>query len=142
MLPAGAIGLTLHDGVRNPALGLLGLVVCCIAAVASVRVGVALAAARRSPSCSRIACARVARRQHRPAAAGNPLMLMFLLQCLVVVSGLAAGAPDRARASRTTCTRPPTRERALAALLRLAADLVLGTGPRLPLHPRSPIRAA
>src|SRR5664279_1967064 len=43
MVLAGSVGLTLGDGARDPALGVLGLVVCIITATSTLRSGVVLA---------------------------------------------------------------------------------------------------
>ena len=120
MLLAGAIALALHDGVRDPALGLLGLVVCVISAVASVRAGAFLAAL----GCVElVALALLETRGWSIAGpAGHPLSLMLLLQFLVVGSGLAAGSLI-ARVVSHYLHAAADRELHSRRLLRLAADL-------------------
>jgi PAS domain S-box-containing protein len=120
MLLAGAIALALHDGVRDPALGLLGLVVCVISAVASVRAGsvLALLAAVELLVVATFETPGLA----VTGPSGNPLSLLLLLQCLVVASGLAAGALI-ARVVSHYLNAAAERERHTQRLLRLAADL-------------------
>ena len=121
MLLAGAIALSLHDGVRDPALGLLG--------AGRLRHQRGRERSRRQRACApgRVRAGRDrdlrdawrGRRRRRPATRSR---LMMLLQCLVVASGLAAGALI-ARVVSHYLRAAADRERHTQRLLRLAADL-------------------
>ncbi len=119
MLLSGAVALALHDGIRNPTLGLLALVVCIVCAVANVRAGVALAA---------FAMVELGvlgwlewRGAARPGPVGNPLAIELLLQGLVIAGGLAAGTLT-GRVVHRYLRAAGAREKRSRDLLRLAAD--------------------
>ena len=120
MLLVGALALLLRDGLRDPAIGLLGLLVCVISAVASVRGGAVLAAL----AIGELVLLRVF--DPRAAVAGGPLpdttQLVFLIHCVVVGGGLCAGALI-ARVVSHYLRAAAERERHSLDLLRLAADL-------------------
>jgi len=119
MLLAGAVAVGLH-GIRDPVLGMLALVVCVMSAVASARVGVVLAVAAVAEL---LVLAFLERRGITvPGGAGNPLALMFLLQCLVIGGALASGVLV-ARVVSHALDAAAERERRASSLLRLAADL-------------------
>ncbi len=120
MLLAGALALTLRDGLHDPALGVLGLVVCVVAAVASIRAGAALALFAVVELTALALLERGGFAARGPA--GNPLELMFMLQCLVVAGGLAAGTLT-SRVVAHHLRAAAERERHARNLLRLAADL-------------------
>ena len=120
MLLAGALALTLHNGLRDPSLGVLGLVVCVVGAVASVRAGAALALFAVVELTALALLDDGGWAAHGPA--GNSLALMFMLQCLVVAGGLAAGALT-SRVVAHYLRSAAERERHARDLLRLAADL-------------------
>ncbi|HEV7575463.1 MAG TPA: PAS domain S-box protein [Caldimonas sp.] len=120
MLLAGAVAVGLRDGLRDPVLGMLPLVVCVMGAVASVRIGVVLAVAAVAEL---LVLALLERRGiTAPGGAANPLSLMFLLQCLVIGGALASGALV-ARVVAHYLAAAAERERKTISLLRLAADL-------------------
>jgi PAS domain S-box-containing protein len=119
MLLTGAIALALQDGVRNPTLGLLALVVCIVSAVTPVRAGAALAL---------FAVVELGflgwqewRTGAHPGPMSNPLSIELLLQCLVIAGGLAAGALT-GRLVRHYLKASAGREKHSRELLRLAAD--------------------
>jgi PAS domain S-box-containing protein len=119
MLITGAAAVTLHGGMRDPALGTLALIVCVTAAVSSVRAGIAMATfaiveivfiavvEARSPGASE--------------ATTQGVLSMLLLRCLVVASGLAAGVLT-ARVIAHYIAAAEERARQANDLLRLAAD--------------------
>ena len=119
MLLTGAAAVTLHGGMRDPALGLLGLVVCVTAAVTSLRAGIAMAAF------AILEVAGVAVIELRAATAAGiatqETMSMLLLRCLVIGSGLAAGALT-ARVISHYVRAADERARHAGELLHLAAD--------------------
>jgi PAS domain S-box-containing protein len=119
MLLTGAAAVTLHGGMRDPALGLLGLVVCVTAAVTSLRAGIVLAAF------AIIEVVGVAVIEMRGVAAAGMTtqdpMSMLLLRCLVIGSGLAAGALT-ARVISHYVRAAEERARHAGDLLHLAAD--------------------
>ena len=120
MLLAGALALTLHDGLHDPSVGMLGLVVCVMASLAGVRsgAGLALLAVAELTVLALLEKGGFAAR----GTAGNSLALMFMLQCLVVAAGLAAGALI-SRVVAHYLRTAAARERHAHDLLRLAADL-------------------
>jgi PAS domain S-box-containing protein len=120
MLLAGAMALALHDGVRDPVLGVLGLVVCVIGAVVRVRAGLWLAAAATIELV--VLALLESRGVTAPARPGNSLALVFLLQWLVVGGGLAAGVL-MARVIAHSLHAAADREGRTDSLLRLAADM-------------------
>jgi PAS domain S-box-containing protein len=119
MLLTGAAAVTLHGGMRDPALGLLGLVVCVTAAVTSLRAGIVMAAF------AILEVAGVAVIELRGAAAAGittqETVSMLLLRCLVIGSGLAAGALT-ARVISHYVRAAEERARHAGELLHLAAD--------------------
>ncbi|MEO8921828.1 MAG: PAS domain S-box protein [Caldimonas sp.] len=119
MLLTAAAALTLHGGLRDPALGVLGLIVCVISAVSSLRAGIVMAACAIAEI---VLLAFVESRNPGAAAfgAGEPL-LMLLLRCLVVGSGLAAGTLI-ARVISHYVRAAEERAGQASDLLRLAAD--------------------
>ena len=117
MLLTGAAALTLHGGMRDPALGILGLVVCVIAAVSSLRAGIAMAVF----AMAEIVLLAVFEWRNGVVAGTNGPVLMVLLRCLVVGSGLAAGTLT-ARVISHYIGAAEERARHADDLLRLAAD--------------------
>jgi PAS domain S-box-containing protein len=119
MLLTGAAALTLHGGMRDPALGVLGLVVCVIAAVSSLRAGVVMAAFAMVEI---VLLGVIETRASGPSGvATNEATLMVLLRCLVIGSGLAAGTLT-ARVISHYVGAAEERARHANDLLRLAAD--------------------
>ena len=118
MLLAGAIGLTVAGGLHGAGLGLFSLLVCCTAAVVSIRGGVAIAFFA-------IAELAVISRFARPVgpvgALDDTVWLRFLLQCIVVAAGLAAGVLV-SRVISHYLRAAEARQRHSVDLLRLAAD--------------------
>ena len=119
MLLSGAVALALDDGIRNPTLGLLAIVVCIVCAVASVRAGAALAFFAVAELG---VLAWLEWRSAPPAGLiANPLSVELLLQGLVIGGGLAAGTLT-GRVVRHYLGAAATREKRSRDLLRLAAD--------------------
>lgn len=109
-LLVGVSGVLLHEGLRHPALGFLGLMVCVLCVVAGVRAGAALGVA------GTLTVAAVAWLQRDP---GWPLLLPFHL--LVIACGGAAGTLIR-RVLQQTMRDSAARERRFRGLLDIAAD--------------------
>ena len=120
MLLAGAIAVGLRDGIRDPLLGILPLVVCVMSAVASARIGTVLAL---FALIELLVLAALERRGLTvPGGAGNPLPLMVLLQVLVLAGALASGVLV-GRVVAHSLRAAAERGRRADGLLRLAADL-------------------
>jgi PAS domain S-box-containing protein len=118
MLLTGAAAVTLHGGMRDPALGMLGLVVCVTAAVSSPRAGSAMAAF------AALEIVSVAIIESHAAGSGGfsqENVLLLLLRCLVVGSALAAGMLT-ARVISHYIGAAEERARHADDLLQLAAD--------------------
>ena len=118
MLLSAALSLSLAGGMNGAGLGVLSLLVCCVAAVVSIRGGMALAA---------FAVVELAfigefgRPQDALRTVDDAVWLRFLLQCLIVAAGLATGILI-ARVIEHYLRTAQIRERHSIDLLRLAAD--------------------
>jgi PAS domain S-box-containing protein len=119
----GVLGLTLAtalaygDGLRNPAVGFVGLVVCLVTGVSSLRWGAALTAC----SLGLIGVlAAVEARGPSPAPA-IPLATLVAFQGLIVLGGLAGGVL-LSRVLDRYLGEALTRERRFRDLLNLAVD--------------------
>ncbi|CAN5346496.1 hypothetical protein BH11PSE9_BH11PSE9_29820 [soil metagenome] len=116
---AGGMGLALHDGIRNPALGFCALVVCTITAITSFRHGLAL---RVLTITELLALALAEATGLRPTPEGAmPWLLALALQKLIVVSALIAGTLI-AKVLRHYLHAAAEREQRFAGLLGIAAD--------------------
>ena len=86
---AGAMSVLLGQGLRHPALGVGGLLVCMVCAVTTVRLGVALAAASVAGLVA-VALFEVAGLGPTPAEPAS-LLFWLLLHVLLIAAGLAGG---------------------------------------------------
>ncbi len=116
---AGGIGLALHDGIRNPALGFCALVVCTVTAITSFRHGLALMVLTTTDFLA-LAMAEAGGWLPTPEDA-TPWLLALALQKLIVVSALIAGTLI-AKVLRHYLHAAAERERRFAGLLGIAAD--------------------
>ena len=118
MLLAAAVSLTVAGGMHGAGLGLLSLMVCCVAAIVSIRGGIGLAAFAVFELAFIV---KFARSPVALEAVDGTVWLRFLLQCLVVAAGLAGGILI-ARVIAHYLRTAQARERHSVDLLRLAAD--------------------
>ena len=111
----GLISLVLGEGLRNPAFGFLGLIVCVVGAITGARQCVALALAAAA------LLALVAWAQVPDGTGPMPLGLVLGFQYLVVLCSVV-GASLIARALEHYLGAAAERERRFQGLLRVAAD--------------------
>lgn len=115
----GASSTLLHDGLRHPALGFLGLMVCMLCAVAGARLGLWLAAL------ALLTVGALAWAQARGAIAGadtrGSWALLAPFHALVIACGAAGGTLIR-RVLQRTLRESAERERRFGGLLGIAAD--------------------
>jgi PAS domain S-box-containing protein len=119
MLLIGWVSVVLGEGLRNPAFGFFGLIVCVVGAITGVRLGVALALA----AATLLALGAWAQAVHLiPGGTGPmPLGMVLAFQWLIVLCSVVGGALI-ARALNLCLGAAAERERRFHGLLRVAAD--------------------
>ncbi|HET6598849.1 MAG TPA: PAS domain S-box protein, partial [Burkholderiaceae bacterium] len=119
MLLIGLISLVLGEGLRNPAFGFLGLIVCVVGAITGTRQSVMLALA----AAALLALVGWAQLAHLiPGGTGPmPLDQVLAFQWLIVLCSMV-GASLIARALDHFVDAAAERERRFQGLLRVAAD--------------------
>jgi PAS domain S-box-containing protein len=119
MLLSGLLGVALTDGLHNPALGFLGLLVFSVSAIAGVRCGMALGL-MATAEMGALAWAE-STGLIRAIAEPMPLAMVLLVQWLLVLCGVIGGSLI-SRVLNHYLHAVAEREKRFRGLLRIAAD--------------------